>query len=237
MLIDLLSTANHGSYNISVANIFGLEAAIYWEILVDINQKAIRKGKTFDDFFKLERKYIVERTTLDTKKQKELEEIFINIGALERHPDDSNLLKLNINTLCSILISEDESLLGNIKELSVPKKKKTKAEATIDTLIQKITATNEELIKAYIDWINAVMARQGWMSARSVTVGQKIIDEYSNRDLDIALAVIDVAATHGYRDMTWAINKYEEELKKSSKRVYAQKTQQPTKVDVSEEVF
>ena len=58
MLLDLLSLDNYVSYNIKVAEILGLHAAIYLSELMNINDKAIRKSKTKDNFFTVDRKYI-----------------------------------------------------------------------------------------------------------------------------------------------------------------------------------
>ena len=51
------------------------------------------------------------------------------------------------------------------------------------------------------------------MSKKAVLYGQSVIDEFSNRDLDVALGVLAIAAMHGYRDMQWAVNKYKEQYK------------------------
>ena len=67
MLIDLLSTSNYVSYNIRLAELLGLHAAIYLSELMNINDKAIRKNKLNDNYFKLKREYITSRTTFDVK--------------------------------------------------------------------------------------------------------------------------------------------------------------------------
>ena len=73
------------------------------------------------------------------------------------------------------------------------------------------------------------------MSKNAVVMGQSIVDEFSKRNLDVALMVINIASIHGYRDMTWAINKYKEQYQ-FRREVSPQPTAVPT-IKVSSEVF
>ena len=94
-----------------------------------------------------------------------------------------------------------------------------------------------ELIEAYSDWIDAVYAKQGWMSKKAVTLGQSVVDNFSKRDLDVALAVISIAAMHGYVDMQWAINKYLEQYKVKREMNYTSNPVITTPVELSSEAF
>ena len=49
------------------------------------------------------------------------------------------------------------------------------------------------------------------MSKKCVIEAQAVVDNFSQRNLDVALRVIDLASIHSYRDMNWAINKYNQE--------------------------
>ena len=55
MLIELLSTSNYVSYNTKLAQLLGLHASIYLSELMSINDKAIRKDKTSESSFVLDR--------------------------------------------------------------------------------------------------------------------------------------------------------------------------------------
>ena len=46
MLVELLSQSNYQSFNIKLAQLLGLESAIYLSALIDINEKA--NGKNTD---------------------------------------------------------------------------------------------------------------------------------------------------------------------------------------------
>jgi len=241
MLIELLSPSNYISFNIKLAEIFGLHSAIYISELLNINDKAIRKDKIQESSFILDREYISNRTTIKVEEQIEIEKNLIKLGILEKPNENENCVILNINVLTTLMMSADEDLVEGVKKLSKlkseKKKRGTKSEAIKDNLLTNIVTTNIELLEAYKEWIDAVVAKEGWMSKKAVLYGQSVIDEFSNRDLDVALGVLAIAAMHGYRDIQWAINIYKDQYK--VKREF--KTTTPavnfSPVCVSSEVF
>ena len=239
MLIELLSLSNYVSYNIKVAQILGLEAAIYINEITNINEKALRKNKLDENFFTIDREYIFNRTTLTPEKQKEIEKNLLKIGILEKAENNPDTILLNITVLTSILMSPDETLIKNISKLAQAKPTKaTKAQAIIENLKTNIITTNEELIEAYSEWIDSVYTKQGWMSKKAVICAQQVVDEFSNRNLDVALKVIEIATINGYRDMTWAVNSYKKDYNVSYRITSAPSTPTTFMIpQVSDEVF
>lgn len=241
MLIELLSMSNYVHFNVKLAEILGLHTAIYLGQITDINEKAIRKNKVDENFFTIDREYITKRTTIPEKEQKEIENNLIKIGILERSDKDSNTLLLNLTVLTSILMSPDEDLLKNVESLAKPKKTKTKAEKIIENLKENIITTNPELRSAYFDWIDAVYAKDGFMTKAAVIAAQGNIDKFSNRNLDIALKVLEIATINGYRDITWAINNYNKDYKVSysvaPQPAVRPTTAPPPRKRLSDEVF
>lgn len=238
MLIDLLSMSNYVSYNIKLAELLGLHSAIYISELMNINDKAIRKNKLDDNYFKLQRDYIKSRTTLDEKEQLSIEENLIKLGVLERG-NNNNELSLNITTLTTIMMSADEHLIDNIKKLNDVKKKstrKTKNEQIKLNLKKSLVVDNIELRSAYERWIDAVYAKDGWMTKEAVIYAQEIIDSTSNRDLDIALGILKIATINAYRDMSWAVNAYKAQYKVTYK-VNTNQNISTKKTELSSEVF
>ena len=237
MLLDLLSTSNYVSYNIKLAEILGLHTAIYLSELMNIQDKAIRKNMVSDNYFKLDRKYITSRTTLDEKEQLEIEQNLLTIGVLEKG-EGTNDLCLNISTLTAIMMDPDEQLMGTVKRLLKARKKPsnggTKASQLKAELRKEINTTNEELWEAYSDWIDAVYSKQRWMSAKTVIQAQKDVDAFSKRDLDVALRVIEIATIHGLRDMQWAIDRY---VKAHTITYKLPSPISPTSTALSKEVF
>ncbi len=215
MLIELLSMSNYVHFNVKLAHILGLNTSIYLSQLMDINEKAIRKEKVNENFFTIDREYIKSRTTIPDKEQKDIENNLIKIGILERSDTDANTLLLNLTVLTSILMSPDEDLLKNVENLAKPRKSKTKAEKIIENLKDNIITTNPELRQAYFDWIDAVYSKDGFMTKTAVLSAQGNIDKFSNRNLDVALKVLEIATINGYRDITWAINNYNKDYRVS----------------------
>lgn len=240
MLLDLLSMDNYAMYNVKLAEIFGLHPAIYLNELMNINEKAIRKSKiTGESCFTVDRNYIEKRTTLTKSEQIKIDESFKEIGLLKVDEQNQNIMTLDITVLTSI-VSGGKDLIKELKLITskISKTKRTKDEIIKDELKSHISTSNPELYSAYCDWIDAVYAKQGWMSARSVKVAQIDVDNYSNRNLDIALKVVEIAAIRGYREMEWAINVYKQDYEPMFRLKYSRES--PTirsSNDLSEEVF
>ena len=165
MLLDLLGTDNYISFNIKVANVIGLHAAIYVNEITNINAKAIRKEKLEDGFITLDRNYIQSRTTLPIEEQYSIDKNLNNIGAVELKEENPDKIKLNIDTLTNIIASEDAKLLKRVTKLTAPNTSKTNfskmsmRQRTIAELKDKIKCDNEELREAYKCWIDGVYAR------------------------------------------------------------------------------
>lgn len=214
MLFDMLSTDMYVSFNCKLAHRIGLHASIYVTELLNINRKAFIKNKlTVDGFFKIDRNYVEQRTTLSKKEQKELDEILVNLNILEVSPNSKDILKLDIDALTGVMLDDRKTIEAKIKPI-VKRKRVTKKEEITIALKAKIETDNPELKQAYEEWVDAVMDHQGWMASASVVEGQKIIDRYTQKDLDLALEIIKMATINGWRDMTWAIDKFEREYKK-----------------------
>lgn len=212
MLIDLISLSNYGYYNIQVANILGLETAVYLGILLDINSKAIRKNKVEDNFFTIDRDYITQRTTLSISKQKEIEKILSDVGVLCISKKDEDSFNISISALYTIVGNDDNTdLIKDIKKIISKKANtRTKTDAIKDALKENVVTSNKELREAYYDWIDSVYAKQGWMSKKSVVSAQTLVDDFSKHNLDVALKIVEIASINGYRDMEWALNTYKQ---------------------------
>lgn len=213
MLVELLSLSNYVSFNVKLAQILGLKPAIYLSQIMDINEKAIRKNKVNDNYFTIDRKYIENRTTLTKDEQVSIEKDLLNIGILEKSTEKRNTISLNITMLTSIIMTPDEDLIKDISSLSKGKKKRTKSEVIEDNLKDNVITTNVELREAYYEWIESVLTKKGMMTKAAVIHAQPTLDAFCNRNLDVALKVLEIASIHGYEDINWAINTYNKDYK------------------------
>ena len=141
--------------------------------------------------------------------------------------------------LCRLLAGKKAAKHKNWPAKHGQKTRQTKADVIKQNLKTNIVTTNQELMSAYSDWIDAVYANKGWMSKKAIVVGQAVVDEFSKRNLDVALKLIEIATIHGYVDMTWAINRYNEQY--NVKRVVSNNTVTPKVASkpaaISTEVF
>lgn len=209
MLIDLVSSDNLGHYNITLAQLFGLQAAVYIDELINITSKAIRKKKEDNGYITLDRQYVENRTTLSVEEQIEIDKLLMDAGILEKSA--SGRLNLNLLLLSNIMCSDSETLNKDLSSyIKAHKKpsKKTKEESICEKLCLSISTQNEELREAYREWIQSVIAKEGWMSATAVSVGELLVDKFADHNLDVALTVVRIASINGYRDMQWAINTF-----------------------------
>ena len=214
MLVDLLSTDCQVSYNCNLAQVVGLHASIYLTELINISRKATIKNKLLDGkYFIVDRNYIEQRTTFDATEQKGLEKTLSQINVLSfGAATDSVYLDLDV---LSGLVVGDADIQQKVKVAvqNTTTKKVTGKQRCAQEMKKYIYTTNSELYNAYSEWIDAVCDKVGWMSQKAVTVGQQTVDGYAKGDLDVALKLIELATTGGFRDMTWAINAFEKDYK------------------------
>ena len=242
MLFDLLATDMYSSYNVKLAKIIGLIPSIYVSELININRKAIEKNKLKDDqYFKINRDYIETRTTLTKNDQKEIDIKLKDINLITIG-ESSDLLKVNMDTLTSLILGE-QKIVSEITQ-TVKKGRVSKQEMVLRALRSNIETTNPELKQAYEDWIDAVCAKNGWMTKNHVIEAQKVLDNYNkDKDLDLALEIIKIATLGGYREMSWAVENFEKNHKKEFEKQFESPVSnnnaniQKPRLRMSEEVF
>lgn len=236
MIIDLLSTDNYVSYNIQLAHLLGLEHAIYLAELLRVNSKAIRKSKLTNGYITVDRDYIFNRTTIKPERQQELDNDLAKLGILEIDFNNHCMLILHIEVITTLVLDDSEEIKSDISKIIKKKaSKKSKDETIKDALKENIVTDNIELRQAYYDWIDSVFAKQGWMSKKAVITAQSEIDKFTNRNLDLALKLLEIASISGYRDITWAINAYNKNYSVSYK-IANQPIARPDKADINTKV-
>lgn len=237
MLFELLATDMYVSYNVKLAKTLGLTSAIYLSELININRKAIEKNKIKDGYFKINREYIEDRTTINKADQKDLDKMLSEVKAISIG-ENSDMLKVDMDVLTSLILG-DQKIVAELPNSS-KRGRPTKQEIIVRALKANIETNNPELKKAYEDWIDAVNAKNGWMTKVHVLEGQKVIDTYTNKDLDMALEIVKIATLGGYRDMNWATAEFEKKYKKEFNSKYSDPVSNPVqkpRLRMSEEVF
>lgn len=245
MLCDFLSMDNYVSFNSQLASIIGLHSAIYVSELINITRKATLKNKLTDNkYITVDREYITNRTTITLDEQYEIDKKLNKVGLVDLS-DNPDIISIDLSTLVNLATSNDEDLIGKVNKLTKIKStsgsKMTQRQHMFESLKAGIHHDNAELEQAYKDWVDGVCANpKGFLSKKAISVFQAAVDQYSERNLDVALKIIEIATINGYRDATWAINVFEKDYKAQFFKQYQPQnimaTQRQKQV-LSDEVF
>ena len=200
MLVNLVNPNKFNFYNIEVADKWGLECAVYFSTLLSLS--GLNSIIVLDD---IQRQIIKGITTLEVNKQLNFDKNLIALGILEKISE--NDIKINIENYVSLFNTEQEDIHKAMNK--VIKKKRTKADILKDELKILINSTDSQIRDAYASWIDAVVTKQGWMSKKSVTLGQTVLDTYTKGDISKIIEILNIASINAYRDIEWAINIYE----------------------------
>lgn len=242
MLVDLLCTDNYMNYNIKVAHVLGLNAAIYISAILKVQNLSSNNGEPY----MISRKDISDFTCLTRDIQLLVEADLQKIDLLTVEPIDDMSAKVyfKVDNFTKIFVSGDENYYGKLNKIVSSKEpSKTKGmsarQKQFYDLKSKIYCDSPELLAAYQDWVDGVYANpKGFLSVRSINIFQKTVNEFAQGDLELALKIIDIATVNGYRDATWAINLFNKDYAQTWKQEH--KKSQPIvtrKAHLSTEVF
>lgn len=225
--LDILSPAGIGSYNRKLARLTNLSVAAYWNTLLEIATQVVRKA-TFDQegYFKVNRTYISEQTSLSISEQYECDSVLAKLEVLFIHPTDVDRVGIRGEVMTSILVSSD---LKQLKKLTVvakvtaKDKKESKRIGIIKRLQDNLKEPDESLFTAYCNWIE-VAYDKGINKSIQVDLFQNVINTYST-NIEIKLEILKICTLNAYRDAQWGINKYEQQhnIKASTIRLTDQK--------------
>jgi hypothetical protein len=223
MITDLLATDNMVSYNVKNANVMGLHTAIYLTELINISVKAtVKKKLVVDKYFTVDRKYVTKRTTLDVKEQLAIDNKLAKVGIIQKPAGGIDTLYIDIDKLSEMMSSDDTAYLQKVsnntqvKTAAIPGLKQTMRQRECEEMKSYLTTVNSDIRSALEGWVDGVYKNpNGFLSKRAVGIFERTVDEYAKGDFNIAMKLIDIATVGGYRDAKWAINTYEDEVKKN----------------------
>lgn len=203
MLNSILCNRNYLMINITLINRIGLQGAVYLTELLnyDCNDNGI---------IIIDRNKICERTSIKEKDQLVIDKNLYSLGVILSVENDVKI-KLDFSAISTIITCEDKDTLTNISRVKqVAVNKRNKQEAYLDSLKKYINPTTPELTAAYYDWISSVQSKTGWLSKETVLEAQRTVDIFSKGDNSVAIEVVKLSSSRGYRDMRWAIKVYNE---------------------------
>ena len=227
MFLDLIQPDKQCSFNIKLAHTIGLQSAVYCGELLNILGQVVKKNKFVDgDYFRLDRQYVTNRTTLSLEEQYDIDQALTRINLIGKHPKDKDCIKFDVKLLVDIIadnnIEVKNDLLWRTKVKTSKEAKDVKNKAIKEALKLGIKCTNDELLNALWNWVDSVYESGKILSKTKVLTFQTTLNDYTKGDLDLALEIVRIATLKAYVDCNWAIKYYEKE--QTYKRVDAQKS-------------
>ena len=209
MLIDIISTNNIQSYNVWLAHKIGLNNSIYLNLLIEINSKAIKKNRIYDDgFFCVDRDYITTRTTFNTSDQIKMDDILANMGIVTIS-EDKKCVKLNLEVITGLSTTTDEAILNSFEKVKKSASKESKSKYVLRSVKARINPKYPYNIQEGLKgWLDALVERFGYVNTTIIESAQKVLEPIIYSDLQKAEEIIRICTVNGYREMEWGINKY-----------------------------
>lgn len=238
MFLDILNQNNYISYNITLAQIMGLEGAVYCSELLNIYKKAHSKNKIIgDEYFKLDRKYVFQRTTISIEKQLEIDAKWEKIKLMFKHEDNPDIIKLDTQLIAGIIAGENVKLredLSGYLNANISAIKTTKHKKRINALKESIKCSDLKVLEALRNWVDALSTytKNSKVSEQSIEIFQDTLYRYTQGDTEKALIIIKIATVQKYPDCQWAINLYEKDQRMRAQNSVFSNTRMP-KVTVS----
>lgn len=209
--LDVLTTDNRGEYSISVAKVFGLETACYFEVLANITSKANRKKKAdANGFVLLDRDYIKERTTLSMDSQYNCDAALQKAEIVSISKSNKDKLIVDVEKMFMLIANTNEDELNKLsKKLTVSKTEKSvnKRDAMAVSIKKQLVESDPELRLAYNNWIDAVYAAKKFLTKTIVDTFRADINNFT-KDKNVKLQLLKFAMIHAYTDATWVINNF-----------------------------
>ena len=212
---------NSFSYNLKLAKIFGVNNSILLACILDEYDNQLRNNKLNDNnTVPISRSEIYERTGLSDAEQSDAELSFVECNIIGVKPlqniPNKNYYNINFTNLSNILISDDPSkIISTEKANQFIRGKRvepvSKRQTHIASLKKKIDVQDPVIQDYLVKWIDAVYSNpKGFLSPTGVVFAQQELFEYAKDDQEKQIKILKEAIKGGYRDMTWAIQKYED---------------------------
>lgn len=214
MLEALLDNNNYLKFNSKVANVIGLTAAVYCELLL---QESI---KNKNDYFTIDRQYIKEKTTINEKEQLELDNQLESIKIIKR---DSNRILFSIEDYINIATTANKTYLNSLqtsfRQKSRVKQKAEKLDNIRIALLSAVASENNDLLISLKHWVVSLLEQGKMLSKAGVLNFQEDLKAYAKDDYEKALKIVKIATNLGYRECSWAIKIYEKDELQSQQQV------------------
>lgn len=219
MFLDVLSGNANILMNIKLARITNITTAVYFSELTNILIEVRRKNKCDSNgFFKLNRKYVEERTTLSVEEQLECDTILAKLGVFAADAEDPDRIMISPERMTNLLINDNLEGIASVKSKLKVNRTETAAKKKAGTILnmKNICAElepNEEIRTALYAWVDAVYAckSRGFLRKDIITNFVTEIRQFSMEPA-VQLKIIAIASANGWSCAEWAINSYKRSI-------------------------
>ena len=219
MWLDVMSQYNTLQVNIKLANLLGLEVAVYWAELMNVYARVLNKKKEDlienDGYFELDREYITKRTTLTLEKQLEIDSGLTKIEVLFQDENDPNSIKLDIEKLCAILVDDSIDAIRDVQKRSKLRREDTaraKKYSVRINLISALRETDTDVLNAYKNWIDALLDAKKPITRQALDIYQNNLNDYTDNK-QTKIKILEIATTNAYTEFAWSMKIYEKDYR------------------------
>lgn len=205
------------SYNVEIAKKLGIYSAVFIS-LIDSEMNCIENTDSQTDTIELNYNYIYEKTGISINKLNEIEEQLKSLNILvskDKRGNRGKYYKISYTNLINILNDKDiNEILTISKTCNLSNNKKTTTvDKRVNDLKNEVNFDNE-VVKTYLfDWIDLI-AKKYPMNNASIKFAIQDLVNYAKNDYDTMCKIIVIAIKNTYRNIAWAIEAYEKDLKK-----------------------
>lgn len=217
MYVDILSQNATVSYNVKLANIVGLNAAVYLAVVSNAAYDDVTTGSNTTGIFELNRNWIEAKTTLSKAEQDVCDKVLERLGIIEVLDDSRTKVGINFDVLAGILLENDIKALAELQKKAKVKRgeeKKSKAYYQVQAIKKKVTekVSSEIVLNSISRWLDSLAEMNQSISSQTVDIWISTVDNFTTDD-SVKAKIYDQAAMLGMYNVNNAINKYKESIK------------------------
>ena len=214
MLLHALSDYYTIKVNTKMIEVFGIQTATYWAMLIDIMPRVVNKKYeelTSTGYFTVERCRIVEKIGMTVEEQLTCDQGLMRAGVVAIHPEDPNKLSIDCARALEIILEDDAKVLKDIRKKAKTKKTDETAAkiagkvATFSAFAATLTHV-PEVQEAYRLWVTALVeGKRCAFSKTTIQLFHETMTAYTNNPA-LQVEILRSAAASGYTNAEWVIN-------------------------------
>lgn len=214
MLLHALSDYYTIKVNTKMIEVFGIQTATYWAMLIDIMPRVVNKKYeelTSTGYFTVERCRIVEKIGMTVEEQLTCDQGLMRAGVVAIHPEDPNKLSIDCARALEIILEDDAKVLKDIRK----KAKTKKTDETTAKIAGKVATFSAfaatlthipEVQEAYRLWVTALVeGKKCAFSKTTIQLFHETMTAYTNNPA-LQVEILRSAAASGYTNAEWVIN-------------------------------